>query len=408
MANFPFFSDIDLNNNQLFKSRWENLSSAPSSPGDGRFYFDTTTKLFRGWNGTNWSNFNNGFSTVSELTVSSGSTSINLANGVMFNLTLTTNTTISAISGVPSGIQGIEILLKVEQNSTGNYTLTLPGNFTLTGSINANPNSNSIIKLITFNSGTNWEAIVLKPSPGADVLWTPANISTAIWLDFTDTSTIAIGSGISQINDKSGNNRHATQATASQQPSLVSNVVNGNSVGRFVSSSTQKLSFNGSFIANTNYLIVAAFSCSVAGGAIIGGATSGNDQNLTITRNSNSIFYSQFSNDHTWNTSTASGSFEIVSIINSSTSGKAGYHNGNSIGSNANTTLLSSWNGAALGHRSDADWRFNGDIAEFIICTGANANTTNQQLLEGYMAHRLNLANNLPSGHPYKNSAPTV
>jgi hypothetical protein len=54
--------------------------------------------------------------------------------------------------------------------------------------------------------------------PGA-VAWTPAQIPTSLWLDATDTSTITLnGSTVSQWNDKSGNGRNATQATAANQP----------------------------------------------------------------------------------------------------------------------------------------------------------------------------------------------
>lgn len=49
--------------------------------------------------------------------------------------------------------------------------------------------------------------------------WTPAQISTALWLDAADSSTVTLnGSTVSQWNDKSGNGRNAVQATAANQP----------------------------------------------------------------------------------------------------------------------------------------------------------------------------------------------
>ncbi len=54
--------------------------------------------------------------------------------------------------------------------------------------------------------------------PGA-VGWTPAQLSTALWLDAADAGTITLnGSTVSQWNDKSGNGRNATQSTAANQP----------------------------------------------------------------------------------------------------------------------------------------------------------------------------------------------
>lgn len=56
----------------------------------------------------------------------------------------------------------------------------------------------------------------------------PASISgLALWLDSADTSSITqSGGSVSQINDKSGNSRHATQATSSLQPITASRTVN--------------------------------------------------------------------------------------------------------------------------------------------------------------------------------------
>ena len=54
------------------------------------------------------------------------------------------------------------------------------------------------------------------------VAWTPASLgsSLALWLDASDASTITSTGGlVSEWRDKSGNSRHATQATSAYQPS---------------------------------------------------------------------------------------------------------------------------------------------------------------------------------------------
>lgn len=54
---------------------------------------------------------------------------------------------------------------------------------------------------------------------GARGPWTPARLQTALWLDAADSSTITLnGSNVSQWNDKSGNGRNVSQATAASQP----------------------------------------------------------------------------------------------------------------------------------------------------------------------------------------------
>jgi hypothetical protein len=54
------------------------------------------------------------------------------------------------------------------------------------------------------------------------------------WYDFTDFSTLTINAGdIQQINDKSGNGRHASQATAARRPLYNSTGLNGRPCAQF-------------------------------------------------------------------------------------------------------------------------------------------------------------------------------
>ena len=67
--------------------------------------------------------------------------------------------------------------------------------------------------------------------------FTPLDLSPALWLDAADTATITeSGGSVSQWNDKSGNGRHVSQATAAQQPTTGAATHNGRNV----------VSFNGS------------------------------------------------------------------------------------------------------------------------------------------------------------------
>lgn len=57
--------------------------------------------------------------------------------------------------------------------------------------------------------------------------WTPAQLSPALWLDASDSSTITLnGSNVSQWRDKSGNARNADQATAAYQPTYTATGLN--------------------------------------------------------------------------------------------------------------------------------------------------------------------------------------
>lgn len=90
-------------------------------------------------------------------------------------------------------------------------------------------------RVSTVNAiGTSTPSSVANASPGQEVPLTINNL--ALWLDASDTDTITESSGlISQINDKSGNNKNAT-ASGSVRPTLVSSVLNGRSIMRFDSS----------------------------------------------------------------------------------------------------------------------------------------------------------------------------
>jgi hypothetical protein len=59
-----------------------------------------------------------------------------------------------------------------------------------------------------------------------------------------------------------------------------------------------------------------------------------------------------------------------------------------------------------IGSRGDGSVPLTGYISEIVIMD-ALATTTDRQKLEGYLAHKWGLADNLPSDHPYKSAPPT-
>ena len=83
--------------------------------------------------------------------------------------------------------------------------------------------------------------MVVLTQGGRKQLWTPAALgsSLALWLDADDFSTITLnGSTVSQWDDKSGNGRHASQATLSSQPTYTANGLNGKPAILFNGTST--------------------------------------------------------------------------------------------------------------------------------------------------------------------------
>lgn len=78
----------------------------------------------------------------------------------------------------------------------------------------------------------------------------------SVWYDASDASTFTYSSSnvISQWADKSGNGRHATQATTSQQPTRQTNIINGLPVVRF-DGSNDYLEFTNILNGDTSFTV---------------------------------------------------------------------------------------------------------------------------------------------------------
>lgn len=75
------------------------------------------------------------------------------------------------------------------------------------------------------------------------------------WYDVADASTVTVTGGkVSSLLDKSGNGRHATQATASQQPAYVTNAQNGLPTLNFTTASSTVLNIANPIIHNSGNL----------------------------------------------------------------------------------------------------------------------------------------------------------
>ena len=76
--------------------------------------------------------------------------------------------------------------------------------------------------------------ILPTPSEAPEVLWTPENTTTELWLDFSDRDNYtAVAEAYSLVSDKSGNERDASQGTAANRPTRVTEGQNGLDFARF-------------------------------------------------------------------------------------------------------------------------------------------------------------------------------
>ena len=248
--------------------------------------------------------------------------------------------------------------------------------------------------------------------------WSPSQITTALWLDAADASTVTLnGSTVSQWNDKSGNERHATQATAGNQPTYLTNEINGKSVLDW-DGSTDSMTISGgstklhsALSGNNNHSVAMVIKPDVISNSPVLFHEPINSWQFLIELNTPAGLY--------WGYTTAgyrtytAGAFGVantasffVLIKNTSTTGDA--YVGGTIASTYSSNFNSTPTMTAdilLGSYSSPSYNYNGKFAEIIVSTDAWDSTT-RQTVEGYLAHKWGLTANLPNDHPYKNSTP--
>ena len=244
--------------------------------------------------------------------------------------------------------------------------------------------------------------------------WTPTQISTSLWLDASDASTITLNATtVSQWNDKSGNGRNVSQANSSLQPLYTLNGLNGLNIADFDGADDV---LNG--LAISNFVTNNSYSAFVVGLA------------RTIATNDGDGYANEaFCGD--------AGGYIAMYLRSSNLIGAYNWDGANKVATNAYTpntvvigyselssgsirirtnggseTATVSSNTASLAGAIQIGRNFNsntfcldGKIAE-VIFTNAALSTTNRQLIEGYLAWKWGLTSSLPNDHPYKNAAP--
>jgi len=242
--------------------------------------------------------------------------------------------------------------------------------------------------------------------------WTPADITTALWLDAADASTITeSGGAVSQWNDKSGNNYHVSQATAADQPTVSTDA--GNASLLFDGTSEYlRHDVSGTITYPSSTFIV----CRNTDTANAGHIFSVNDSSLsdryhTLTQrdfSGQSILYQirQGSNNPYIN---AASSFntEIIGAVSNASNDHELFSNGTSVGTDTNAWPAPSYDNITIGrlrYQLSAQY-FVGHVHE-IIWIRQSLDLATRQRIEGYLAHKWGLTANLPADHPYKTAIP--
>jgi hypothetical protein len=247
--------------------------------------------------------------------------------------------------------------------------------------------------------------------------WTPSQITTDLWFDAADASTITLnGSTVSQWNDKSGNSRNISQVTTANQPTYSS--VNS----EIVFDGTNDILSNASVGAAdlVSVTIITVMKMNSGGGTedvLMGIGETGNAGRIrTFYRgpNQTTVGFAGWAADvatstHSWD---IGGGYHIFSGWNTALGASSNvrlsrdgvtptvHSTSGSLVASINGFSVGSLRGAAVGNYYSAI-----SVKEIVVLYSA-VTDTNRQLIEGYLAHKWGLQANLPSDHPYKSSAP--
>lgn len=242
-------------------------------------------------------------------------------------------------------------------------------------------------------------------------LWTPADITTALWLDAADASTITESGGdVNQWDDKSGNGRNVTQATSSRQPAYTSSGLNGKNVLTFADDFLSNATLDWGDSPSSLFIVLGPSGAGTFRNIITTGTGAQNQWSYGLTSaNAYAIFQIRVGAQPFSVTPSITDIVCFTSVGRVSTSISAtlttnGTLNGTQTRSNAN---LTSAVGITIGSNDIVTEPYLGFIAEIVLVSEI-VSTDTRQRIEGYLAHKWGLTANLPAGHPYKTVGPTV
>lgn len=264
---------------------------------------------------------------------------------------------------------------------------------------------------------------------GGGGTWTPAEITTALWLDANDAGTITESGGfVTEWRDKSGNSRHATDPGSGLRPAYQATGFNGLPTLDFDGTDdrlglsteialAQSNSFDIFVAASPDDGKNSAFIARYPGG---GGSLdpAGSFRVGINTTNTLRVIHHLTAGNNTAGGLTGPGAIFVdgARLI-------AHYRYDSAAGSTVTSRWQMRLNGAspmtqttgntssnlgtqnAIAGFNTTTTHFDGKISEIII-TPSVITAADRERVEGYLAHKWGLTADLPSGHPYKTTPP--
>ena len=263
--------------------------------------------------------------------------------------------------------------------------------------------------------------------------WTPAALgpALALWLDADDASTITLnGSTVSQWNDKSGNSRNVSQATAANQPTLTASGLNGKPVLTFDGADWLFNANPGALIRNVaggtvaavmNYtdavsqrIPIAAMNGTGAGVRLATVLQAAGTLNLASRRLDADASPSSVASPPAYTNGTSIIQVGVArysagaldQFVNGSAAGTGTFPSSGNSSDTDSATLVIGGTSTDDGVTLNANQML-GFVGE-VVYTNTALSTTDRERLEGYFAWKWGIEASLPAGHPFRNIPPTV
>lgn len=233
--------------------------------------------------------------------------------------------------------------------------------------------------------------VITRGSGGGGAAFSPLDITgLAGWYDFSDIATLftdaartipvtADGDAIGACDDKSGNTRHATQATAGAKPTYKAGIKNQLSIGRFDGGDQLKTA-NFGLTQPTTVVMVYQMTTFVSLRYVIDGLPDPNKMAIL----SNTVSSASRYNAGTTRIVTGGLSVASFGLLTVLFSGASSYYRLNGSELDAGNVGTTAANGITLGNNPYGTAGFTGDIAEVVIYSTA-LSTGDRGSLEAYL-----------------------
>jgi hypothetical protein len=229
--------------------------------------------------------------------------------------------------------------------------------------------------------------------------WSPLSVSgLKLWLDANDTNSIIHQSNkISVWNDKSGNSNNATQSLSDKQPNFANGQVSFDGLNDILELPSMGLSGDAMVIFSYTPLNDSGYS--------VIGSSSNNDHwdRYNINGHTYANHFTQTRMTGVGLNFPKTGEQIVAYMADSSSSNYKIRLNGTTVREFSQSFAFAD-NVKQIGGALATGSEFNGKLDELIITDEFSLVVIEQ--IEGYLADKWGLTNNLPSDHPYKNTAP--